>query len=195
MTFLFVWSIGDLTNLIGSVWARLVPTVIALAIYFSIADAALIIQCLYYKSINNHLTKEISGLGQNGLSDDPTQPLIRKSSNSSDNIGLPGSRRRSSATTHQSVSLSSSRLPIILEEPSNLKVWVTNILAIVAVCVLGTSGWLVAWKTGAWQPLIEDDAGEIPRAIGAEILGYVSAVAYLGYVHWEMVITSISHTD
>ena len=192
LTFLFVWFIGDLTNLVGSVWARLVPTVIALAIYFCIADSILILQCLYYKFKNDRKTGKTSELGQHGLSpDDPTQPLIRKRTNSSDNIGLPGSRRRSSATGGQSGSFSSSRLPIILEEPNNLRVWLTNILAIVAVCVLGSSGWFVAWKAGAWQPLVEDDTGEVFHAIGAEILGYISAVAYLGYVCGILVLSII----
>ena len=39
LTFLFIWFVGDVTNLAGALWARLVPTVVALAVYFCFADA------------------------------------------------------------------------------------------------------------------------------------------------------------
>lgn len=39
LTFLCIWFLGDVTNLAGAVWAGLVPTVVALAAYFCVADA------------------------------------------------------------------------------------------------------------------------------------------------------------
>jgi hypothetical protein len=48
LLFLFVWFIGDITNLIGGAWAGLVPVIVAIAVYFCIADGVLIAQCLYY---------------------------------------------------------------------------------------------------------------------------------------------------
>ncbi|OAA61681.1 vacuolar membrane pq loop repeat protein [Niveomyces insectorum RCEF 264] len=50
MAFLFVWLLGDATNLAGALWTNLAPTAIALAVYFCIADAVLILQCLYYNA-------------------------------------------------------------------------------------------------------------------------------------------------
>ena len=38
LVFLAIWFIGDITNLAGALWAGLVPTVIALAMYFCVAD-------------------------------------------------------------------------------------------------------------------------------------------------------------
>lgn len=38
LVFLAIWFIGDVTNLFGALWAGLVPTVIALAMYFCVAD-------------------------------------------------------------------------------------------------------------------------------------------------------------
>jgi hypothetical protein len=38
LIFLAIWFIGDVTNLAGALWAGLVPTVIALAMYFCVAD-------------------------------------------------------------------------------------------------------------------------------------------------------------
>lgn len=48
LTFLIIWLFGDVTNLLGSLWANLVPTVVAIAIYFCMLDAVLLSQCLYY---------------------------------------------------------------------------------------------------------------------------------------------------
>ena len=38
LIFLVIWFVGDVTNLAGAIWAGLVPTVIALAMYFCVAD-------------------------------------------------------------------------------------------------------------------------------------------------------------
>jgi hypothetical protein len=58
---------------------------------------------------------------------------------------------------------------------------VKNALSIVGVCVVGAAGWAIAWKTGVWapQPTTDDSTGT-EMAMGAQILGYASAVCYLG---------------
>ena len=178
--------IGDATNLIGSVWAQLVPTVIALAVYFCIADAILIAQCLYYNHINaRKALKQLENgthVANGGATDDPTQPLLNRTTTagSSSSFGLPGSRRRSSANRRSST-IQSPLLPTIDEEPSTLKTSLKNTAAILVVSLLGGLGWLFAWKAGWWQPTpTGDDAGAPANIIGAEVLGYISAIAYLG---------------
>ena len=182
-----MWFIGDLTNFFGSAWADLVPTVIALAIYFCFADAILISQCLYYNIINNRKAQRELSANINSpneaLPDDPTQPLLRRLSNG-DNIGLPGSRRRSSTSMkRRSSNLQSPLLPTIDEEESSTKIWMKNASAVVGICLIGTAGWAAADWAGWWVPTPRgEDSGEAPRILGAEVLGYVSAVCYLGYV-------------
>lgn len=46
---------------------------------------------------------------------------------------------------------------------------------------VGAAGWAIAWKSGVWvpQPTSTPDDAE-PIALGAEILGYASAICYLG---------------
>jgi hypothetical protein len=55
-------------------------------------------------------------------------------------------------------------------------------LSILAVVAVGTAGWAIAWQSGVWVPTIDD--GDVPEtiqaAVGAKILGYASAVCYLG---------------
>jgi hypothetical protein len=49
------------------------------------------------------------------------------------------------------------------------------------VCVVGAAGWAIAWKTGVWAPTpLRDGTDGDEVALGAQILGYISAVCYLG---------------
>jgi len=169
------WSRAHAHHLLGAVWADLVPTVIALAIYFCIADFVLISQCLYYNHINARSRRQLSVVS----SASEEEPLLTRR-RSSDTIGLPGShRRRSSARSGRRDSLSK-----ILEEDDspNANPWLRNTLSILAVIAVGTAGWAIAWQSGVWIPTPEDsDVPEtIQAAVGAKILGYASAVCYLG---------------
>jgi len=178
LAFLTVWLIGDAANLAGAIWADLVPTVIALAVYFCIADFVLISQCLYYNHINESRARQLST-----ASSAPSEqsPLLTRRRSS--DLGLPGShRRRSSALSanHHSDVLTK----IIEEEEGGAgNAWLRNTLSILAVILAGTAGWAIAWQSGVWTPTPEgsDGAGASQSApIGAEVLGYFSAVCYLG---------------
>ena len=183
MKFLFIWLVGDLANFFGAVWAGLVPTVIALATYFCFADAILIAQCMYYNSKNSRKVPLVES-ARNGHSPeevDEEQPLLRR--RSSENVGLPGSRRRpSSASNRRRASSVLSNLPTIPETEKPTREWLKNVGSILLVCLTGALGWLIAWKSGVWQPTSTESVGDdIEEPIGAEILGYLSAVCYLGY--------------
>jgi len=176
LAFLVVWLIGDITNLSGALWAGLVPTVVALAIYFCIADVVLIGQCLYYNHINAQSARHHS-ITSVATEDEPL--LTRR--RSSDALGLPGShRRRSSARSTVRDSLA--KISEGNEDPESMKPWVKNSLSVLGVVVVGTAGWAIAWQSGVWTPV--SDEGEVvgPEmvALGAKILGYTSAVCYLG---------------
>lgn len=171
LAFLAVWFLGDITNLAGALWAGLVPTVIALAIYFCFADLILISQCLYYNLKNSRRTRKASTRS----TDSVEAPLLGRRDSS--NIGLPGSHRRDSQASRRR---RASSLPTIADVEAGGSEWVKNALSIVGVCVVGTAGWAIAWKTGVWapQPQHQDEGTEM--ALGAQILGYASAVCYLG---------------
>ena len=133
LTFIFVWFIGDVANLVGAVWAGLVPVIIAIAVYFCIADGVLISQCLYYR---RQKTEADEG-------DD--QPLLPQPE-------AQGAKKKQS------------------------EVW-KNIFSILGVIAVGTMGWTIAWQSGVWTPT-EDENTDM--AVGAQILGYLSAILYLG---------------
>ena len=52
LTFLWIWLIGDIFNVIGAIMENLLPTVILLGIYFALADLIIIFQVYYYRRMN-----------------------------------------------------------------------------------------------------------------------------------------------
>ncbi|KAF8474884.1 PQ loop repeat-domain-containing protein [Kalaharituber pfeilii] len=178
--FLLTWLVGDISNLIGSIWARLLPTVIALAVYFCFADFVLLTQVLYYNRLSKSRPSATAARRHSHTrrhnaapqpSDGPTQPLLpRRDSISTQSITY---RRQSFQRRRDSLSA------VLEKRPSTSAVVTRNAVAIVGTCLAGTLGWLVAWKTGAWSAPNGDVRGR-PQAYGAEILGYISAALYLG---------------
>lgn len=177
LAFLTVWFIGDLANFFGAIWAGLVPTVIALAAYFIIADAVLITQCLYYNHVN--AGEQSAGDLAQGETTREDQPLLGRRPS---DIGLPGSRRGSSVSMkRRSSTLGAPTLSTIPEDGGYTRPWVKNTLAVLAVCAVGVAGWAIAWRVHLWKPTPEDgDSRNTNRNPGAEFLGYLSAVLYLG---------------
>jgi uncharacterized protein with PQ loop repeat len=173
LAFLTVWFIGDITNLAGALWAGLVPTVIALAIYFCFADLVLISQCVYYNMKNSRRERKTSTRS----TDSVEAPLLGRR-DSSNNIGLPGSHRRDSVASRRR---RASSLPTIMDVEEGGSEWVKNTLSVFGICAVGAAGWAIAWKTGVWAPQpTPDDAAGSDTPLGASILGYASAVCYLG---------------
>ncbi|RMZ69264.1 vacuolar membrane PQ loop repeat [Pyrenophora seminiperda CCB06] len=183
LAFLAVWFIGDVTNLAGALWAGLVPTVIALAIYFCFADLVLISQCVYYNTKNARRERKTSTRSTESVE----EPLLGHRDSS--NIGLPGSHRRESTASRKRRASSLPTIPDVGEEGASE--WVKNTASIVGVCFVGAAGWAIAWKTGVWVPQpthghgdnnTNTNAGDAASAspLGAQILGYASAVCYLG---------------
>lgn len=55
LSFVILWLLGDIFNVIGAIKQRVLPTMIVLAIYYTLGDIVLLWQCLYY----GHGTKEV----------------------------------------------------------------------------------------------------------------------------------------
>ena len=194
-----IWALGDLFNLVGAVLANLVPTVIALAVYFTFSDTILIGQCLYYNHWVN-ASKEVEAetltgapgqprarrrrVSDQAVADDNVeeedQPLLsrQESNRSYSSIGLPGShvqRRKSVASSLHDAVPGSTR--------SMFQATLLNTGCVIGVCAVGAFGWFLAYASGAWTPVPSGDSSkddESQAKFGAELLGYLSAVLYLG---------------
>ncbi|KAI9036849.1 PQ-loop repeat-containing protein [Aspergillus affinis] len=178
--FLFVWFVGDVANLIGGVWAGLVPVIIAIAVYFCIADGVLITQCLYYKARNANLYT-LNRRRSSVETLDPTTPLLgrRFSENLPDNA--TGRRRSWTTQQQQQANGADGTLAKIVEEnDTGRNAWVKNISSVLAICVIGMAGWTVAWQSGVWKPAPQENHGGVDMAAGAQLVGYFSAICYLG---------------
>ncbi|KAH8886723.1 PQ-loop-domain-containing protein, partial [Thozetella sp. PMI_491] len=196
MGFLFIWLLGDVTNLSGALWADLAPTAIALASYFCFADLVLISQCLYYNALNarrrarshNQRRRRHASAGTQGTMDSDTtavseatedEPLLQRS----DSAGLPGSHRRHSVRRSESNLDPLTRIITGEDDTPDSNPWLHNTLSLAAVWLVGATGWFISYKMGAWSaedsvPSDEPDSSE-PTAVIGVILGYASAVCYL----------------
>lgn len=139
-----------------------------MALYFCFADAVLITQILYYNYINSR-DKGFQSTGVD-IEDRPDQPLISRRPS---DIGLPGSRRRSSVTQKRQGAAAPS---VVRETGGQARPWLKNCLSVLAVCALGTVGFYVAFIAGFWKPTIENPEYTTHDSVPAQILGYLSAV-------------------
>jgi hypothetical protein len=110
--------------------------------------------------------------------DNPSQPLLGRRPSG---VGLPRSRRRSSVSQKRR---NSNLTPLTLSSDlgcgGKVPASVRNALSVFAICVAGAAGWTVAWRAGLWKPTLEGEEPDFTTSnVGAEILGYISAVLYL----------------
>lgn len=170
LLFIFVWFVGDIANLAGALWAGLVPVIIAIAVYFCLADGILISQCLYYKMRNARRDARHRRRSSTD-SPEPTTPLLGRQ---------PGDIMPESyeSVNGRRDSRAEDTLAKIVEEDSGRNAWVKNTLSCLAICVVAVVGWTIAWKTGVWKPTPQKPNGDM--AAGAQVLGYFSAISYLG---------------
>ncbi|BCS24657.1 PQ-loop repeat-containing protein [Aspergillus puulaauensis] len=184
LLFLFVWFVGDVTNLAGSAWAGLVPVIIAIAVYFCLADGVLIGQCLYYRARN---ARAAALLARNSsfATPEPTTPLLGR--RFSDSLPEGGRRRRGSCASYTATANDQGQGPdntlakLVEENRFGKGALMKNISSVLAICVIGMAGWTVAWQTGVWKPApLDSGNGGVDMAPGAQVLGYISAVCYLG---------------
>lgn len=59
--FVLIWLLGDLTNLVGALLGGLLPTVILLALYYTLCDLVLLSQIYYYRYKRHRLSSSDDG--------------------------------------------------------------------------------------------------------------------------------------
>jgi len=196
-----VWLLGDVFNILGAVLQGVLPTMIILAIYYTIADIVLMVQCFYYRGFT--------------LRDDvpppPTPtPRSKRNGNGSGNLGEPDERtgllRDGAAHAERSPYYStedherrdswthlSPAVPFV-EEPASapppapttwLQAFAFNSLAVLMVCAAGVAGWWLSRTYGRGGdndgPKPGDGQGDLLKfnTLG-QVFGWLCAVLYLG---------------
>lgn len=149
--------------------------IIAIAVYFCIADGVLIAQCLYYKSRKARLEAHNRRRHSSVDSPDPTTPLLGRPPGDNVPTAQEANGRRDSDAED-------TLAKVVGEGGLGRSAWAKNTISLLGICVVGLVGWTVAWQTGMWKPAAQGENGGVDMAAGAQVLGYFSAVAYLGYV-------------
>ncbi|KAG6006627.1 hypothetical protein E4U21_006849 [Claviceps maximensis] len=178
--FVIVWLIGDVFNIAGAVLQGVLPTMIILAVYYTMADVVLLGQCFYYRGFT--------------LRDEPAAPIPKSSpelnvngnsGNANEETALLGAtlhqQRRGSDWTGLSpaaphISLTESTPP----SPTALQTVVWNASIVFMVCAAGVLGWFLGEKTkhGEKGPLTGGE-DTLTFSVWGQFFGYLCAVFYI----------------
>ena len=179
LIFLIIWLLGDVFNILGAVLQGVLPTMTILAVYYTLADIALLGQCFYYRgftlsdasaeplptsSVDEEATEESALLAEADRASrsahlspaDADRPIVRSDSDSS---------RRSHLSQVDGTHLSPVT-PLLLRQNTNdpptiqslkptsvLTAIIFNTIALLLVCAAGVLGWwLVARSSHSADP-------------------------------------------
>ncbi|ERF76652.1 hypothetical protein EPUS_04472 [Endocarpon pusillum Z07020] len=197
IVFLVVWSLGDLSNILGAVLQGVLPTMIILALYYALADIVLLGQVFYYRGLT------LSDRVEEPEEESPEeQPLLARSD--SGIIGSHASRyderaRRGSLSgvarhlinvdgTHLSPATPLLNPPKVDDLPAvnnvrqttTLQAFYFNTFSILLVCGAGVLGWWIGQRSSRTRHT-EDDSPSFPQFdILGQIFGWLCAALYLG---------------
>ncbi|KAG6365535.1 hypothetical protein INS49_007146 [Diaporthe citri] len=200
LQFVIVWLAGDVFNILGAVLQGVLPTMVILAIYYTIADIVLLGQCFYYRGFtwkdevvppapkkknNGRANGGGNGNGSgNGNHNNGREPDERTSL-------LDQRERRGSDWSERLIHVN----PIVpINEPSatppppasTLQAVAWNTVAVIMVIGAGVAGWALSRGYGSDKQ--KHDGGEEPAGgddaihfdLWGQIFGYLCAVLYLG---------------
>lgn len=183
LQFVMIWLLGDVFNIWGAVLQEVLPTMIILAVYYTLADIVLLAQCLYYRGFD--WRDEVGG--QINSSNQTPKPVPNTSVESNEQTSLLASydptylprERRGSNWSHLSP------VPVAHPEPepqtppppaSFLQTLSLNITAVVLVIASGVAGW--------WLSRGDDKSVPQPDQLEfntwGQVFGWLCAVLYLG---------------
>ncbi|KAK4039957.1 PQ loop repeat-domain-containing protein [Parachaetomium inaequale] len=170
--FVFIWLLGDAFNILGAVLQGVLPTMIILAIYYTIADVVLLAQCFYYRGFTlrddvpappptpkrkRAVTGNENGNGHQARDPSERTGLLTGSGAAaahherSPYYAIEDHERRGS-WTHLSPAV-----PFVSEEPVTApppapttwpQAFAFNSLAVIMVCAAGVAGWWLSRKYG-----------------------------------------------
>lgn len=210
LLFIVVWLAGDVFNILGAVLQGVLPTMIILAVYYTLADIVLLGQCLYYRGIWFSRKKTVKdgpiGILEEGDVDEeaPTERTVLLSQENGNGNGHAytsgnGYAQQHQRTIHVDGTHLSPATPFIdavtptedeiaqdttRSSTPNLQAALLNTFAIILVCAAGILGWYVSARVSNKRPN-NDDLPDNPSEplifdLWGQIFGYFCAVLYLG---------------
>ncbi|KAK1756113.1 putative vacuolar amino acid transporter YPQ3 [Echria macrotheca] len=205
--FIVVWLLGDVFNILGAVLQGVLPTMVILAFYYTLADIVLLAQCFYYRGFT--LSDEPSTSSSEDGEEEPTKPLRRRRRNpiqreqqQQQRQEVPTERTRllldagrhhhdegeegqqhPADWTHLSPAV-----PFVADSPpppppTRAQVVGFNVLAMVMVCLAGVAGWFLGRTYGDHPSTSPSDGGgdtEKEMNFWGQVFGWLCAALYLG---------------
>ncbi|CEP63433.1 cationic amino acid transporter LALA0_S08e02344g [Lachancea lanzarotensis] len=178
LLFVVLWLLGDVFNVLGAVMQNLLPTMIILAAYYTLADVVLLVQCLFYgngEKVDAVHLSPANPINERVLEDvfHEHQPLLRdakKNHHHDATVQASSTGASSSSVTGQSEDANGS-----VTENRN-RTYVTNALLISAVFLGGFLSWYISYLKDPDATPAEPD---LHMNWLAQFFGYLSAVLYL----------------
>ena len=197
IVFIVIWLAGDVFNILGAILQGVLPTMIILALYYTLADIVLMGQVFYYRGFT--LTDSVSPKYlQNG--DAETRPLLQN-----DSVAHPPLREeheRSNSISHwqQHLSIDGTHLspatPLVhppkpndlpaimgVKPSSTLQAVLWNTFTILLVCAAGVFGWWIGNQKSRHKHhhhVKQDEPEPSEFDLLGQVFGYLCAVLYLG---------------
>lgn len=177
LLFVVLWLAGDVFNLLGAVMQHLLPTMVLLAAYYTVADIILWAQCLWYdneKKVDPIHLSPANPMSENVLQDvfNERQPLL-SNGHASTLLNVEQDSRTQAIDTLIEIEEEQEEL-----EKSNS---LYNSFIVLSVVLTGFISWYITYcsrKLSGSLPEPKKPPFEINLL--AQVFGYLSAALYLG---------------
>lgn len=172
--FIIVWLLGDVFNILGAVLQGVLPTMIILAIYYTIADIVLLGQCFYYRGFTWRDTPVPAPKPAPPARGEPNERtgLLTQHSVFNERRGSDWSAL-SPAVSH--IPETSTPPPT----PTALQTIVWNTIVVLMVVSAGIVGWFLGQKATGEKGDESHGGEDIKFNVMGQVFGYLCTVAYI----------------
>lgn len=182
LQFVIVWLLGDVFNILGAVLQGVLPTMIILAIYYTIADVVLLGQCFYYRGFTwkDEVVPPAPKPQDQHHAGEPTERT---------GLLAQQAQRERRGSDWSDFSHLNPTLPLVSETPpsppppppTRLQAIAFNTLAVIMVIAAGVAGWFLSRAHGgAEEHTPEHHDEDLHFDLWGQIFGWLCAVLYLG---------------
>ncbi|KAF5021704.1 hypothetical protein F66182_6261 [Fusarium sp. NRRL 66182] len=172
--FIIVWLLGDVFNILGAVLQGVLPTMIILAIYYTIADIVLLGQCFYYR-----------GFTWRDAATPAPKPTTPAPGEPNERTGLISHQheRRGSDWSGLSPAVPHIAQDAAPRTPTVLQTIVWNTIIVLMVIAAGIVGWFLGQKASPGDKHDDTKTGgggdNLHFSLSGQIFGYLCTVAYI----------------
>ncbi|AGO10905.1 AaceriAFR605Cp [[Ashbya] aceris (nom. inval.)] len=175
LLFVVLWLAGDIFNLLGAILQHLLPTMIVLAAYYTIADIVLWFQCVFYGQDSEVDPVHLSPANpiHDSILDEvlnERQPLLHDR-DGPENLDSESQEAVSSVAKGVETPLD------VVKRRNPVRRYIFNALVVITVVLGGFLAWYISYSRNYGSSPVEPD---LNMNVLAQFFGYLSAVLYLG---------------